>query len=158
MAERSILSVRYKVFLISIMAFFIIVRMNTPQEIELAIYPTAIAEESYYFKLTDNGELLVKKGERISDNLTNNPFIGVIDISDKKNISTNEVASIFFDVKNICDKRYSQDSLMTDTWYIQILYNKKMVGQNYPELSSDVKMLVDKFIEISPIHVNIHSW
>lgn len=135
------------------------------EQIKIAIYPSSGGlSETYYFVLNADGELTVEEGTRVGDDMTQSPFI-IKDRfyaykSEKKQLSSSEIGVI----ADLANKVYEcgfgiSDELIHDSWDVQILYKGKVIKQNYwHEISPQVKELVDEFIKISPIKVDLREF
>lgn len=133
---------------------------STDEQIKVAIYPTGTLSESYCFVLNTDGELIAEKGTRKGDDIIQDSFIKDVRETKKKKLLSFEVKKII-DVadevfKNDCK---TDDKMIKDSWEVQIFYNGKVIKQNYwHDISPQVKELVDEFINISPIDVDLHGW
>ena len=134
------------------------------EQIKVAIYPTGGLSETYYFVLNAGGELTVEEGTRVGDDMTQGPFIikdGIYDYrSEKKQLLPSEISEII----DLASRAYESDSgvsdvVVDDSWDVQILYEGKIIKQNYwHDISPQVKELVDEFIKISPIEVDLRGF
>ncbi len=134
------------------------------EQIRIAIYPSGGLSETYYFVLNTDGELIVEEGTRVGDDLTQNPFItkdGIYDYkSAEKQLSSSEINAII----DLANKAYESDFdesdvIVMDSWDVQILYKGKVIKQNYYYgISPQIKALVDEFIKISPIEVELRGF
>ena len=134
------------------------------EQIRIAIYPSGGLSETYYFVLNTDGELIVEEGTRVGDDLTKNPFIikdGIYDYkSTEKQLSSSEINAII----DLANKAYESDFdesdvIVMDSWDVQILYKGKVIKQNYYYgISPQIKALVDEFIKISPIEVELRGF
>jgi len=131
---------------------------NNEQIIKFTIYPTGTFRESYYFTLNSNGELVTEKGTRVTDDVTEYPFLETCDESSTKELTVAETNTVFQLANEIYDGNcISADSVAKDSWDVQIFYKGKVVRQNWHEVSLEVKKLMDIFIELSPIEVDFHD-
>ena len=136
--------------------------LKIDEQIKIAIYPTGMRSETYYFVLNVDGELSVEEGTRVGDDITQNPFI-IKDSgykSEKKQLTTSENDVIIDLVSKVYEGGFGiSDIEIEDSWDIQILYKGKVVKQNYwHNVSPEVKEVVDKFINISPIKVELRGF
>ena len=141
------------------------VKTNNIEQIRIAIYPSSGGlSDTYYFVINSQNELLVEAGTRTGDDLSKTPFInnnGTYGFkSDSKQLTSAEVNNIFDLANKIFECDFTTDNEMVeDSWYIQILYKGNVVKQNYwGEISSETKELIDEFIKLSPIEVDLHGW
>ncbi len=138
----------------------------TPDEqIKIAIYPSSGGlSETYYFALTTDGQMLVKKGTRAGDDITKTSFIienGVYDYKyEKKQIASSKVSKIMGLINKVYEGSYDTSAEeILDSWCVQILYKEKIIKQDYwQNISPQVKTLIDEFIKMSPIEVDLHGW
>jgi len=130
------------------------------KEIIIAIYPTGTTSETYYFSLNANSEFIAEKGTRVENDITHIPFFKYIDKSEKIFLSSSEFSNII----DLVNKAYECDlgineSIVDDSWDVQILYKNKIIKQNYWfDIPPQIKDLVDTFINVSPIEVDLHGW
>jgi len=127
--------------------------------------------------LKNDGELLVKLETRIGDDISKNDFInknGKYDyISETVSLSSEEIDEIFKlankAFENYIDENAIIEGILNDSWDVQILYDGKIIKQHYKQfefpgmlIKDDyiplAKDLVDQFIFLSPIEVNLHGW
>ena len=136
------------------------ISMSSNEQIKVAIYPTGTLSESYCFVLNTDGELIVEKGTRQGDDITQNPFIKDSKETKKKKLSSSEISEIVDIANEIYKTNYRGiNEMIDDSWEIQILYQKKVVRQDYwHNISPEVKEFIDEFIKISPIVVDLHGW
>lgn len=134
------------------------------EQIRLALYPSSGGlSETYYFVLNTDGKLTAEEGTRVGDDMTQSPFIikdGIYDYkSAEKQLSSSEINVII----DLVDKAYESDFdesdvIVMDSWDVQILYKGKIIKQNYYLGNSpQVKELVDEFIKMSPIEVELRG-
>ena len=51
------------------------------------------------------------------------------------------------------------DYMIKDDWIIQIYYRDETIEETYKsQVSKDIRILVNNFMEISPIDINLHGW
>lgn len=133
---------------------------NNSEQIKVAIYPTGTLSESYYFVMNIDGELIVEKGTRTGNDIIQNSFIKNREELEKKNLSSSEVSKILNLANGISETDFNvANEIVYDCWEIQIVYQEKVIKQNYwSDTSPEVKNLVDEFIKISPIEVILHEW
>lgn len=129
----------------------------------IAIYPTAISSETYYFNINLNGKLIASHGTRKSDDITSEKFLISNSIINKQTLYLDqENIEIIIELLNKLENE--RESLKyyiaTDSWDIGIYYNQHSYKINY-DFNNDnesVDKLIDMIIDISPIHVDIHGF
>lgn len=158
-------------FLILCISIVIFIKIPNNERIKIAIYPSGVYNESYYFELTPSGKLIVENGVRTGDELTQVPFIQS-KYSNKKNIIFEYQKEIIRLNSDMADKIYAlvneinQEKNITfstsiiDNWNIQILYKGKLIKQNlYSENTLlQINELVNELISVSPIEVDLHEF
>lgn len=145
------------ILVISILVCLISLKMNF-QSIKIAIYPTAITDESYYFELYKNGKLLCQKGERTEDDIRHNPFIDISEFKEWKVISNTEVDKIYELAKDLNEVNKNEDIIFTDSWRVVVEYKNKVHGEYYTNLTAEMNELLQMLMEISDIEIDLHSW
>ena len=138
--------------------------LNANEQIKIAIYPTGMRSETYYFVLNADGGLIVEKGTRVADDITQSPFIikdSVYDYgTEQKQLSFSEISVIIDLASKVYEGDFNtEDRIIRDSWEVQILYKNKVIKQNYwVDIAPEVKELVDEFINVSPIEVNLREF
>lgn len=134
------------------------------EQIRLALYPSSGGlSETYYFVLNTDGKLTAEEGTRVGDDMTQSPFIikdGIYDYkSAEKQLSSSEINVIIDLVNKTYESDFDEsDVIVMDSWDVQILYKGKIIKQNYYLGNSpQVKELVDEFIKMSPIEVELRG-
>ena len=133
------------------------------EQIRIALYPSGGLSETYYFVLNTDGKLTAEEGTRVGDDMTQSPFIikdGIYDYkSAKKQLSSSEINVIIDLVNKAYESDFEEsDVIVMDSWDVQILYKGKIIKQNYYLGNSpQVKELVDEFIKMSPIEVELRG-
>ena len=134
------------------------------EQIRLALYPSSGGlSETYYFVLNTDGKLTAEEGTRVGDDMTQSPFIikdGIYDYkSAEKQLSSSEINVIIDLVNKAYESDFDEsDVIVMDSWDVQILYKGKIIKQNYYLGNSpQVKELVDEFIKMSPIEVELRG-
>jgi|GEM_PF-3214564 len=135
---------------------------NDILEIEVALYPTSAFSGTCYFVLNADGELTVEKGTRVGNDITQSPFIIKDDVfayrNGKKQLSSSEISTIIDLANKVYDNEFGiSDMSIRDGWEAQILYKDKVVKQDYQDYTQ-IKELVDEFINASPIEINFREW
>lgn len=159
------------VFLLLCGSVFVFMKFEYNEKIKIAIYPEGMYNESYCFELTPTGKLLVEKGVRKGDELTQRSFIqsenpnikNVIFEYQKEDIrisndATNKIYSCIneiYEEENIVDLKQ-----LMDIWNIQILYRGKLIKQNLhtEDTLPQINDLVYELIAISPIKIDLHDF
>ncbi len=124
------------------------------------IYPVGTGDETYCFTLNQSNELTVEKGTRrhIDEFIKYNSYIKEIVASENITLSDSEASELI----NIADKTTDMTSgnkVSVDTWEVQLMYKGKVIKHDYDiDIPPELRELIDKFIEISPIEVDIHGW
>lgn len=168
-----------KVLIIIVIAFLIIcgifafMKFQNNERIKIAVHPVGAYSESYYFELKPSGKLLVEKGTRTGDELTQGSFIQSKNpYKNKKNIifeyqkentrlNDNITNKIYVLVNEIYEEQnITFSNSITDIWDIQILYKDKLIKQNLEMEYTlpQINELVNELISVSPIEVDLHEF
>ena len=135
--------------------------LNDDAITRIAIFPSSGGRtETYFFEFDSSGKLLIEKGMRHSDDITQIPYMKKVDEHTVTELSTTELNEIISLIKEICDKSNANDyRKVYDCWDIQILYKGKVVQQNrsFSELS-EISDLINKLSEISPIEIDLRGF
>lgn len=162
------------IFILSIVVFYF-VELKNNELIKIAVYPSSGGlSETYYFEIKSNGELLVEKGDRTGDDLTQNPFMErknpykdkntIYDFQSKKiRLTEPELKKIYILTSDIVNTFYAENipdvGVIFDSWSIQILYQGKTIVQDcFNEDVSQIQELVNELISVSPIEVDLHNF
>lgn len=140
------------------------------ETIKIAIYPTGVLSDTYYFEIKPNGKLLVETGVRTDDNLARTPFIqrenpylyinanAVYDYrSEKSRIEKYKYKEIYNLVNQIYQSNIPNTGEIIDNWNIQILYKGDTVLQTVYCNIPQVQWLVDELISVSPIEIYLRG-
>lgn len=126
----------------------------------IAIYPTGGLDETYFFVLTENNELISIKGTRSSNEISSSTFISKEIKNKKKAIEEEEFEKLLKLATNIYETNdKSSEQIVLDSWIVEVFYKeKKYKHYYYIDITESVKLLVDEVINISPIEVDLHGW
>lgn len=158
-------------FLMICSSIFAFMKFEDNERIKIAIYPSGVYNESYCFELTPTGKLLVEKGIRTGDELTQSHFIQS-ESPNKMNIIfeyqkestrlnsgvTDRIYALLNEINEEPNLTFS-NSIM-DNWDIQVLYKGKLIKQNLemeytlPQIND----LVNELISVSPIEIDLHGF
>jgi len=129
-------------------------------QVIFAIFPTGTLSESYCFTVNADGELTIEKGTRNGRDIAESSFIEKCEASKHIQLAQSDINIIFDLVGKIYASDFDTgDAVLKDSWEVQILYKDKIIKQNYwGDSSPEMKELVDAFIIISPIEVDLHGW
>lgn len=125
---------------------------------KIAIYPTAVLDETYMFVLKLDRTLEVSIGTRKSFDS---------DIFMKKEIDTKQKKLTVEESEALLDAvdRMAEDSdnfrkiMVMDGWAVSIYHNGKIIHLNYTgNKSVDLEIIINELIRISPIYVDLHGW
>lgn len=154
-------------------SIFSFVNYEYNETIKIAIYPEGMYSESYYFELTPTGNILVEKGARTCDELTQSPFIQSENpYKGKKNMmfeyekeKTHIAADITKKIYALVNDIYKEENIitfksLTDGWDIQILYKGNLIKQNLDTEYTlpQINELVNVLELISPVEVDLRGF
>ncbi len=132
---------------------------NADMQIKLAIYPAGTTSESYCLTLYDNNKLIVEKGVRTTtDDITHEPFITKVEKRRGKMLSDSEVSEIISLADEAIQSDYNMD-YWDDSWHVQVIYKDKTIMHDcWHDVPPELEILMNKFVEISPIEIDMHGW
>jgi len=124
---------------------------------QITIYATGSYNDSYCFIVTTDNTLHAMFGKRKNNDIRTIPFLSHIDEENEKYLTDDEV-NLLLTLSNSISNTYTESSkeysIATDSWSIGVLYQGKTVLCNYYlAQNADLRELVDKTIELSPIPV-----
>jgi len=131
----------------------------------IVIFPSSGGfSETYFFEFDSSGKLLIEKGTRRGDDITQVSYMRKGNKYECENavidLSTSELKEMTSLIKGICDKSNANNyEKAYDSWDIQILYKGKIVQQNcfysdFPEITD----LLNKLSKISPIKIELRDF
>lgn len=135
-------------------------KQDTNDLMQLVIYPTGTADESYHFVLNKDGILKCSLGTRKNDNIETRDFLKRI-VDSSENLLTEHNVQMLIDFANEFEASgYTEEKkIVKDSWNVAFLYNGKTYEMNWDINNSELlEKLVEKFIELSPIPVDLHGW
>jgi len=129
--------------------------------IRFAIFPSGARFESYYFVLSKDGVLTCSMGVRTSDDITQSDFLESIEISADKRLNADDYDTLI-EMAYVLDASGYKLKIIEaeDSWNIALVFNGKIYETDYWIEDKAIALidLADKFIELSPVGVNIHGW
>ena len=129
-------------------------------QFKMAIYPSGSYNETYYFELEDNGMMTAEKGMRTSDDLSTEQYLRSKADFGKGELTVDDVLKIYRLADKVIENDFNDsDYMIKDDWIIQIYYRDETIEETYKsQVSKDIRILVNNFMEISPIDINLHGW
>ncbi|MBE7020748.1 MAG: hypothetical protein E7411_04865 [Ruminococcaceae bacterium] len=161
-----------KSWILLILIFFLLcyyVIFNARKDIiQFAIVPPREYSECYYYRVNDKGVLFCEVGTHVTGAIITdkNFIVKKYDFPySKYQYKEKKLTKMEFDtlkeyLSQLRMNDYVSDySTIDDSWELQILYDDKFIKQWYTEpIYSELGVLRDFFIKISPFHVNIKKF
>ena len=126
---------------------------------KLAIFPEGTTRESYLFEIEEGGVLQSYMGTRKNDDIIRKKFYSKIEENQEKILEHDELEKLIMMAEKIkTNNDLLEKPIVFDAWNIILLYDGQIYKAIYDSSTGDLREIVDEFIRISPLQVDLHGW
>ena len=147
-------------FAVMMLAMLAVCRLYNTVDDKTAVLITAGDDETYFFSLEDDNTIKVRFGCRNGDDVFGENFT-VISASrniGERALSKEEARELKKLVERVCGNCVSSTEIVKDVWEVMVFHDNDCVRQwIYEDTDSEVKALIDKLEELSPLEIKMRG-
>lgn len=122
--------------------------------LSISVYPTGTLSGTYMFLVKSDHTLEASVGDRRNDG-----SLQRVSEAAQKKLSVQELQDIVERIEKIQGSYRAEKQTVKDGWAVSIHYEASLMEMNYNgNDSEELKGLMDKLVQVSPIPVDLKSW